>query len=258
MSIIFEKNQLQMKSHFCFYGLFLLFINCKPMHKPINIGHRGAMGHETENTKASVKKALELGVDRIEIDVFVIKTGEVVVFHDEILDSLTNSTGKIEDYTFENLQKVIVKGNHTIPTLSEIIELIDKKVPLNIELKGKNTATPTYKILEKYYQKGWKKEHFIISSFLWDELETYRKLDSAIAIDILTEENPLDAIPIAKKLNATSINPWFKTLTQQNVNEIHSAGFKINTYTVNEFSDIKKVIALGVDGIFCNFPERLH
>jgi glycerophosphoryl diester phosphodiesterase len=177
------------------------------MQKPINIGHRGAMGHETENTKASVKKALELGVDRIEIDVFIIKTGEVVVFHDEILDSLTNSTGKIEDYTFENLQKVIVKGNHTIPTLSEIIELIDKKVPLNIELKGKNTATPTFKILEDYYQKGWRKSDFIISSFLWDELETYRKLDSAIAIDILTEENPVDAIPIARKLNATSINP---------------------------------------------------
>lgn len=247
-----------MKPHFYLYGLFLLFINCKTMPKPINIGHRGAMGHETENTIASVKKALDLGVDRIEIDVFVIKTGEVVVFHDEILDSLTNSTGKIEDYTFENLQKVIVKGNHKIPTLSEIIEKINKKVPLNIELKGKNTAQPTFEILETFYQKGWKKENFIISSFLWNELETFRNLDSRIAIDILTEENPLDAIPIANKLQATSINPWFKTLTKNNVDEIHKAGFKINTYTVNEFSDIKKVIALGVDGIFCNFPERLH
>jgi glycerophosphoryl diester phosphodiesterase len=247
-----------MKPHLCLYGLLLLFINCKPMQKPVNIGHRGAMGHETENTIASIKKALDLGVDRIEIDVFVIKTGEVVVFHDEILDSLTNSSGKIEEYNFENLQKVIVKGNHKIPTLSEIIDAIDKKVPLNIELKGKNTAQPTFEILETFYRKGWKKEDFIISSFLWDELEIYRKLDSTIAIDILTEENPLDAIPIAKKLNATSINPWFKTLTQDNVNEIHKAGFKINTYTVNEFSDIKKVIALGVDGIFCNFPERLH
>lgn len=241
-----------------FYFLLLLFVNCKPMQKPINIGHRGAMGHETENTAASIKKALELNVDRIEIDVFVIKTGEVVVFHDETLDSLTNSSGKIEDYTFENLQKVMVKGNHKIPTLSEIIELIDKKVPLNIELKGKNTSLPTFDLLEKFYQKGWKKEYFIISSFLWEELETYRKLDSTISIDILTEENPLDAIPIATKLNATSINPWFKALTNKNIREIHQAGFKINTYTVNEYSDIKKVIALGVDGIFCNFPERLH
>ena len=247
-----------MKPHYYFYVLFLVFINCKPMQKPINIGHRGAMGHETENTSASIKKALELGADRIEIDVFVIKTGEVVVFHDEILDSLTNSSGKIEEYTFENLQNVIVKGNHKIPKLSEIIEIINKKVPLNIELKGKNTAIPTFEIVEKYIQKGWKKEDFIISSFLWDELEKYRKLDTSISIDILTEENPLDAIAVATKLKATSINPWFKTLNQNNVDEIHKAGFKINTYTVNEFSDIKKVIALGVDGIFCNFPERLH
>jgi glycerophosphoryl diester phosphodiesterase len=140
------------------------------------------MGHETENTIASVKKALELNVDMIEIDVFLIKSGELVVFHDEILDSLTNTSGRIEDFTFEELQKVVVKGNHQIPTLHEVIETWIEKFPLNIELKGKNTAQPTFEVLKKYYQKGWKKEDFVISSFLWDELETFRKLDKEIPI----------------------------------------------------------------------------
>lgn len=238
--------------------LALTFINCSKMKKPLNIGHRGAMGHETENTIASVKKALELNVDMIEIDVFLIKSGELVVFHDEMLDSLTNTSGKIESFTFDELQKVIVKGNHRIPTLNEVIETIDKKVPLNIELKGKNTAKPTFELLEKYYQKGWKKDDFVISSFLWDELEAFRKLDSKIQIAILTEENPLDAIAIGKKLKAVAINPWWKTLTKENVGQIHNEGFQIYTYTVNEPKDIKFVTELGVDGIFCNFPERLH
>ncbi|WP_321540001.1 glycerophosphodiester phosphodiesterase [Flavobacterium piscinae] len=134
----------------------------------------------------------------IEIDVFLIKSGELVVFHDEMLDSLTDTSGKIEDFTLEELQKVVVKGNHPIPTLDEIIETIDRLVVLNLELKGKNTAKPTLALLEKYFQKGWKKEDFVISSFLWDELATLRKLDNQIPIAILTEENPLDAIAIGK------------------------------------------------------------
>lgn len=238
--------------------LALLLHNCSKMKQPLNIGHRGAMGHETENTIASVKKALELGVDMIEIDVFVIKSGELVVFHDEILDSLTDTSGKIEDFTLEELQKVVVKGNHRIPTLEEVINTIDQKVPLNIELKGKNTAKPTFELLQTFYKKGWKKDAFVISSFLWDELETFRKLDAEIALAVLTEENPLEAMAMGKKLKAEAINPWWKTLTKENVKQLHEEGFKIYTYTVNEPEDIKTVTQLGVDGIFCNFPERMN
>ena len=226
--------------------------------KPLNIGHRGAMGHETENTIASVKKALELNVDMIEIDVFLIKSGELVVFHDEMLDSLTDTSVKIEEFTWEELQKVVVKGNHQIPTLDEVIETTDRLVALNIELKGKNTAEPTFQLLQKYFQRGWKKDDFVVSSFLWDELEAFRKLDKQIPIAILTEENPLDAIAIGKQLKAVAINPWWKTLTPENSQQIHDEGFLIYTYTVNELKDIKFVTELGVDGIFCNFPERLH
>lgn len=249
-----------MKTKFFLLAITCLFLqNCAKMErKHLNIGHRGAMGHETENTIASVKKALELNVDMIEIDVFLIKSGELVVFHDEMLDSLTDTKGKIEDFTWEELQKVVVKGNHQIPSLDEVIETVDKFAVLNIELKGKSTAKPTFELLEKYYQKGWKKDDFIISSFLWDELEIYRKLDDSIPIAVLTEENPLDAIAFGKKINAVAINPWWKTLTKENVQQIHNEGFKIYTYTVNEASDIKFVTELGVDGIFCNFPERLH
>jgi len=245
-------------NYFLVVSVALLFFNCSRMNQPLNIGHRGAMGHETENTIASVKKALELDIDMIEIDVFLIKSGELVVFHDEILDSLTDTSGSIKDFTWDELQKVVVKGNHRIPTLEEVIKTIDQKVPLNIELKGKNTAKPTFELLQTFYKKGWKKDAFVISSFLWDELETFRKLDAEIALAVLTEENPLEAIAIGKKLKAVAINPWWKTLTKENVKQLHEEGFKIYTYTVNEPDDIKTVSELGVDGIFCNFPERLN
>jgi len=225
--------------------------------KPIVVGHRGAMGHETENTLASVQKALDLGVDMIEIDIFKVKSGELVVFHDETLDRLGNAGGRIEDYNYFALQRVILDGNHKIPMLQEVLRLIDNKVALNIELKGKGTTDRLNHIL-KYYidEKGWSKDNFIISSFDWDELRAMRKIDDKIKIAILTEDDPANAIKVAEELKAEAINPHFKKLTRENVLAIKDAGFKIYTWTVNEPEDILTVKRHGVDGIITNFPER--
>ena len=236
--------------------LILTILSCQQNKKPIVIGHRGAMGYETENTLASVQKALDLGVDRIEIDIFVIASGEVVVFHDETLKRLSSVADSIETMDWKTLQNIRLTGNHRIPLLTEVLDLMDKKVPINIELKGKNTAKPVFEIMQVYQnEKGWKKTDFLISSFLWDELITMRSLDSDVNIGVLTEENPLDAIPFAKEIKAQSINPWWKTLTAENCKKLHEAGFQIDTYTVNDPDDIQKVKAMSVDGIFTNFPD---
>lgn len=229
------------------------------MNKPLVIGHRGAMGHETENTLASIQKAMDLGVDMIEIDVFKIKSGETVVFHDEEVERLTDSVGKIEDYNFEDLQKLTLIGDHKIPTLQEVLNLIDKKVQLNIELKGANTADRVNFIMNYYIkEKGWSMDKFIISSFRWDELKTMRTLNADVPIAILVYGDPLNALEIGDELHAVAINPYFEDLTLENVNEIKKAGFKIYPWTVNEPEEIEAVARLGVDGIITNYPERIN
>lgn len=222
------------------------------------IGHRGAMGHETENTLASVQKAMDLGVDMIEIDVFKIKSGEIVVFHDERLERLANAGGNIEEYNIFELKQVTLDGNHKIPMLQDVLKLIDNKVVLNIELKGANTADRVNFIMEYYVEKrGWEWKNVVISSFNWDELRKMRQKNPAVAIAILTEDDdPTTAIETAKELNAIAINPWYKTLTKENVERIKNQGFKVYTYTVNEPADIAKMRDFGVDGIFINYPER--
>ncbi|MEH6745421.1 MAG: glycerophosphodiester phosphodiesterase family protein [Maribacter arcticus] len=229
------------------------------MKKPLIIGHRGAMGHETENTLPSIQKAMDLGVDMIEIDVFKLKSGEVVVFHDDTVDRLTNGPGSIEGYNIIELKKLIVNGGHQIPILQDVLKLIDNKVALNIELKGAGTADRVNFIMNYYInKKNWSPENFIISSFNWDELKEMRKLNPDVAIAVLTEENPIDAIPIAKELQAVAINPYFKKLDLDVANQIHDAGFKIYTWTVNEPEDIDDMKKLAVDGIITNFPERVN
>ncbi|AZQ60217.1 glycerophosphodiester phosphodiesterase [Maribacter sp. MJ134] len=239
-------------------AVFILITACD-MKKPLVIGHRGAMGHETENSLASIQKALDLGVDMIEIDVFQISSGEIVVFHDEMVDRLTNGPGKIEEYNIYDLKRLTLDGGHKIPMLQDVLKLIDNKVALNIELKGANTSDRVNFIMDYYIkQKNWSPENFIISSFNWEELRTMRKLNDEVAIAVLTEENPIDAIPIAKELNAVAINPYFKNLDLEVVNEIRDAGFKIYTWTVNEPADIDAMKRISVDGIITNFPERVQ
>ncbi len=228
-------------------------------HDMLVIGHRGAMGHETENTLASIQKAMDLGVDMIEIDVFRVKSGEIVVFHDERLERLSNAGGLIEDYSMFELRKVILDGNHKIPMLQDVLKLIDHKVRLNIELKGANTSDRVNFIIEYYIkEKGWKLEDFLISSFNWEELESMRSYNPEIAIAVLTEEDPVQAIPTAKKLGAIAINPFYKTLNADTVNALHDEGFKVYTWTVNELQDIESMRSMKVDGIFTNYPERAH
>ena len=235
-------------------------MNCKEKSNAlITIGHRGAMGHETENTLASIQKALDLNVDMIEIDVFKISSGEIVVFHDEKIDRLTNGSGDIESLDLEALKNLTVEGDHKIPLLSEVLDVINHKVPLNIELKGPDTSEGVMHIIKTYMEnEGWTLDDFLISSFNWEELKNMRSINKDIKIAILTEDDPLDAIPIANDLNAVAINPNYLSLTKENVLEIKSQGFKVFTWTVNDTKQISNMRILGVDGVFTNYPERVN
>ena len=119
--------------------LVLLFVVSPATSQEIQLfGHRGAKGHAPENTVISVKKALAFDVDGVEIDVFRCQSGEIVVFHDKSLDKLTNGSGKIEEKTLKQLSTLKVLGSEPIPTLDDIIDVINGSARLNIELKGKS------------------------------------------------------------------------------------------------------------------------
>ena len=224
----------------------------------LNIGHRGAMGHEPENTLASIKKAIDLGADGFEIDVFKCLSGEIVLFHDKYLDKLTDGEGLIEKKSLSDLKKLSVLGTENkIPTLEEVLNIINKQVFLNIELKGKNTAKASLELVEKFInQKKISSQNILFSSFDWNELEKLRELNSDVKIALITENDPLLAIETAKKLKAFAINPNYKDLSKKNIKIIHNNDFKIYTWTVNNKRDISKMKLLKVDGIITDFPDR--
>ncbi len=247
-----------MKQPLLLIAMILILNSCSPPQKIQVIGHRGARGHLAENTLPSIDKALNLGVDGVEIDIFRCASGELIVFHDQTLEKLTNATGYIEQLDLDSIRKIEVLDGFTIPTLEEVMNLIDGRVTLNIELKGTQTAILTDSLLQAYFKQGtWTPDKILISSFNWKELQLFYQINTEVPIAVLTEDDPLDAIPVALSLNAVAINPNHKSLNQFNVEKMKQAGFQILPWTVNQPEDIAAMIDLGVDGIITDFPERV-
>lgn len=239
--------------------LFSMLMSCTNQSDgPIIIGHRGAMGYETENTLASVEKALELGVDMVEVDVFQISSGEIVVFHDERVDRLSNSAGNIKEYNIFDLKKLILDGGHRIPMLQDVLKLMKGRAALNIELKDTRIADNIHQIIQGYAAKPeWSESQFIVSSFDWEELRKYREYSPQGRIAVLTEGDPLEAMEVARELNAEAINPHYSQVNADNVAKLHEAGFKVYTYTVNDPADFQRLKAAGVDGVFSDYPDKM-
>jgi len=230
------------------------------MNKPLVIGHRGAMGYETENTLASIKKALELNVDGIEIDVFKCKSGEIVVFHDDELERLTDGKGPIEEKTFAELQSLTVNGGHQIPLLKDILNLVNGQCLVNIELKGSDTANNVSKIINKYLEFDmFAEEDIIISSFNWEELESFHKKNKNISVGVLTDldQDPLEALQLAKKLKAKTIHAEGTTLTEGIVKNFKKRGLKVIAWFEKEPKSYKNILDLRVHGIITDCPDKV-
>ena len=238
--------------------LVTVIMACENKPTPLIIGHRGAKGHAIENTLTSIQKAIELGVDGVEIDIFRCLSGELVVFHDKSVEKLTDGRGFIEQLTLDSIKKLNISGLEKIPTLNEVLDLVNGEIILNIELKGLNTSFLTHQLLNSYFNlTNWEPEKIIISSFNWNELRAFYQLNKKVRIAILTKGDPIEAIPIAKELNAFSINPNYVFLTKLNAAKIKNENISIYTWTVNQIKDINRVKRIGVDGIITDYPERI-
>lgn len=223
----------------------------------LKIGHRGAKGHVTENTLESIQKALKLGVDGIEIDVHRCASGELVVFHDFTLDRVSDGTGNISKFTLKELKKIKVKGDYEIPTLSQVLALVNNKCLLNIELKGQDTANEASRLIDFYVEKkGWDYQNLIVSSFQSSLLESVFKINKNIPLGVITDTSLDKAVAFAKTVDAGFIYADHTMLTQENVEDLKK-DFKVFAFTVNNLKPIKRIKSYEVDGIITDYPDRL-
>jgi len=155
-----------------------------------SIAHRGAMGHAPENTLASIRKAVELNPDMIEIDVYYIDK-QLIIIHDDRVDRTTNAEGYVWNFSFQDLRKLNAGNGEKIPTLQEAVSIIPKHIQINIEIKGRSATRPVIDYLHSICKTPKEKSRFLISSFIHQELKLAKKLDKDIRIGALCCAEPI-------------------------------------------------------------------
>jgi len=218
----------------------------------LKIGHRGARAYEPENTLRSFKKALELGVDAVELDVRKTKDNAIVVIHDPDVERTTNGKGLVADLTLNEIKNFATEKGEKIPTLEEALAFLDKKAKILIELKEHGFEE---KLLELIHERGLQK-NVIIVSFVEDALKKIRALDKEVETGLIyvKHKNPVKA---ALELKANYLLSLYRFTHTANVQKAHEKGLKVVVWTVNKPEEVAEYVKKGVDGIASDRPDIL-
>jgi glycerophosphoryl diester phosphodiesterase len=216
------------------------------------MGHRGAKALEPENTLLSIGRAMEIGVDAVEIDVHLTKDKEVVVIHDSTVDRTTNGKGPVGSYTLEEIKKLDAGKGEKIPTLKEVIEFVKDKVRLIIELKEEGTEDKVVELIKRYDMFD---SAYVIS--FWHMLvKKIKEMDSRIKTGVLMVGCPVDTC-IARSASADALVMNYAFVNKELVYKAHQEGLKVFIWNINDRDMLKPYVDMGVDGIGSNDPRIL-
>lgn len=239
------------------------------------IAHRGASALAPENTMAAINKALDIGVDYIEIDVRLSLDNVPVVMHDAKVNRTTNGKGPVVWFYYQSLKKLDAgswfspefKGEQ-IPSLNEVLGAVVPKAKLLIELKGSLMMQPLLaRKLVQQINKHKAQKHCIIQSFSAPLLKSIHRENPDLELNLLLNYSNkaipiyIDRVPklgnIYRFKKSSAINPNYKLVDRKMVNAIHEKGRQIFCWTVDDEDEMKRLIDLGVDGIITNHPDKL-
>jgi len=225
------------------------------------IAHRGASGHRPENTLPAYELAIEMRSDMIEIDLHKTRDGQIVVTHDAELPGL----GEICEHDLEQLRRLDMGEGEKIPTLEQVLEGFATRIPFNLEFKW--GAAGDYAGLEEQTLEALRARDLggdiLFSCFRRSVLARMRALDPAARLALLVSPQSgyesLDAIlDAADELGCEGLNPHWSQVDASLVERAHAAGLAVSVYTVNEVDGMRRMLDLGVDAVFTNFPDRLR
>jgi glycerophosphoryl diester phosphodiesterase len=221
------------------------------------IGHRGAAGHRPENTLASLRHALALGVDAVEIDVQMLDSA-LIVLHDETLERTTNGHGHYKTMSLTDLRALDAGQGERVPLLDEVIALTRGRIGLHIEVKEAGIAAQVvdFVLAATTDLPSWR-PRILLSSFDVATSALLAQLRGTMGFGLLYEEDFAAALARALRLGAQSLHMSLSALDGAAVQTAQRQGLAVYVYTVNSSADIARCRAAGVDGVFSDYPDRV-
>ncbi len=213
------------------------------MSKAWIIGHRGTAGHP-ENTIPSFQAALERGANALELDVRESGDGQLVVVHDSVVGEHSVQGTPYEDFR-------LAPEGHEIPLFQDVVKKFGKKTFLDIEFKHGGFEEKAVELITKYC----KPEKTMVSGFDTTSLNKVHELSPTLQLGFIynrtQDEESRHHCPV------DIVIPQFRLASRQLIEGVHDEGLKVWAWTVNEESEIKRLLTLGVDGLITDHPQRV-
>jgi len=247
---------------------------------PRVIAHRGGRGLWPENTLYAFRQADQRGVDVLEMDLRQTADGEIVVLHDAAVDRTTDGSGPVAALTVVQLQGLDAGYRWTadggksfpfrgrgivVPTLRQVFDALPE-ARMSLEIKGAGTAmaTPLCKLVRAHRMV----ERVAVAAFAQEPMDAFR----AACPDVATAATRDEAVrfvrlsnlylgalfsPHAQALQIPERLRQREVLTPMLVRDARRLGLKLEIWTVNEPQDMRRLLAVPVDGIITDYPDRL-
>ncbi len=223
------------------------------MHIPLVIAHRGDSSNALENSLESVRRALTLPVDMIEIDIRKSRDNDLFVMHDTLTGRTAGQDIDIERATSDTISRIRINNGEPVPTLTDVIKAVAGSAGLNLEIKSNGAGLLT----AEYFASSDYDGYVLISSFKEDEVLAVRRalpsMPTSIIFDVFTAQD----VPSYQEQGYRIISLRKKTVSEKLVDACHEQGIDVYVWTVDDEEEMRKFITWGVDGIYSNKPGVL-
>jgi glycerophosphoryl diester phosphodiesterase len=228
--------------------------------RPLVIAHRGASGHRPENTTPAFALAIEQRADMIETDLHATKDGVLVLTHDAELERL-GGAGEVAGISSSEIRVLDAGGGEPVPFLDATLDAFGARIRWNLEIKKPGRGFYEgieAKALAAVEARGLLAE--TLFSCFWDPvLARLRERSGEARLALLLDPRyPEEPVARARALGAEAINPHWSMIDGELLAAAHGEGLAVYAYTVDDAEEIRRLVDLGVDGLFTNHPDRMR
>jgi glycerophosphoryl diester phosphodiesterase len=248
--------------------------------RPLVMAHRGGAGLWPENTMYGFERAVDLGVDMLETEIHSTADNILVLMHDSTVDRTTNGSGPIRAFTLEELKTLDAGYNWTsdggqtfpfrgsgitVPTLEEVFTALPTaRINIDIKQEKPSLVEPLCKTIRTFDMT----DKVMVASFNSKVLKAFRRVCPEVTTSAGTGEVAfffmvnmvfLGAVyrPACQAFQVPEYSSGIRVLTKRFVETAHGLNLAVHVWTINEVTDMKRLLALGVDGIVTDYPDRL-
>jgi glycerophosphoryl diester phosphodiesterase len=230
--------------------------------KPVAIAHRGSAAHAEENSMAAFAHAVDLGYRYLETDVHATRDGTLLAFHDATLDRVSNASGAIAALDWSDVGAARLHNGESIPLLEDLLGAWPD-VFINVDVKAESAIAPLIETVRRTNAV----DRLCVASFSDRRLRAVRE---ALGPNLCTSAGPGEVLrlrlasfglpaprPKAACVQVPEYHRGIRVVDRRFVERAHHLGLPVHVWTVNDETDMNRLLDIGVDGIVSDETELL-